>query len=76
MSKKSTREDLCHVLLDGTVAERVLAFSKGKDGVKPGLVVPVPAGGKVPAKVGARDWQLLIKPRLDVAWMSATEILN
>jgi hypothetical protein len=74
MSKKSTREDLCHVLLDGTVAERVLAFSKGKDGVKPGLVVPVPAGGKVPAKVGARDWQLLIKPRLDVAWMSATDV--
>lgn len=74
MSRKSSREDLCHVLLDGMVAERVLAFHKGKDGVKAGAVVPLAAGGKVPPNVGARDWQQLIKPRLDVAWMPAGDV--
>lgn len=74
MSKRKTRENVCHVLVDGDKTGQVLIFERTKDGVKEAGQVAVPSNGAVPAKVGARDWQLLLKPRLDVAWMSGEDV--
>jgi hypothetical protein len=74
MSKRSTRENVCHVLVDADTAGQVLLFERTKEGVRETGQVAVGASGAVPAKVGARDWQLLLKPRLDVAWMSGEDV--
>lgn len=74
MSKRSTRENVCHVLVDADTAGQVLLFERTKEGVRETGQVAVGANGAVPAKVGARDWQLLLKPRLDVAWMSGEDV--
>jgi hypothetical protein len=74
MSQRSSRETKCHVLLDGDAADRLLVFEKVREGVKAAGDVAVAHGAQVPAKLGGRDWQLLLQPRLDVAWLSAAEV--
>ena len=74
MSRRSSRENACHVLLDAEGAGRVLVFQKTKDGVQAGGDVALASGVPVPGKLGGRDWQLLFRPRLDVAWLSANDV--
>lgn len=75
MSQRRSREKHCLVLLDGPAhggpRGRVHAFESARDGVRPGAIHEVPADAPLPGFVAGRDWQLLLKPRLDVAWMGS-----
>lgn len=70
MSKRGSRENLCHLLLDSGGTERLMPFERAKDGVKAGAEVAVAAGVALPKKLVARDWQLLVQPRIDLAWLA------
>ena len=74
MSKRASRQNACHILLDADGATRVLVFQRTRDGVQAAGDVAIAGGAAVPGKLGGRDWQLLFQPRLDVAWMSASDV--
>ncbi len=74
MSQRSPRENSCHILLDREGAGRVLVFQRTREGVQAAGDVAIASGTAVPGKLGGRDWQLLFRPRVDVAWMSADDV--
>ncbi len=74
MSRRAKPEKSCLVLVTSPDGDRVLAFDPAGAGVKARQVHAVPAGGSVPAKVAGRDWQLLLSPRLDLAWMPGADV--
>jgi hypothetical protein len=62
------------VLVTGPEGDRVMSFDPAGAGVKVRQVHPVPTGGPVPEKVAGRDWQLLLSPRLDLAWVPGGDV--
>lgn len=68
------KENRCLVMVDGAVPARVLTFEWAKDGVAAGSVHDVPKESPLSSSIAGRDWQLLLKPRLDVAWMPADSV--
>lgn len=77
MSERRAKERRCLVLLDGAgtangaARGKVHAFSAARDGVRQDAVHDVPGDKPLPSGVAGRDWQLLLKPRLDVAWVAS-----
>lgn len=74
MSRRSKPEKSCLVLVTGPDGDRLLAFDPAGAGVKVRQVHTLPAGGPIPVKVAGRDWQLLLSPRLDLAWMPGADV--
>lgn len=74
MSKRATRENLSQVLVDSPAECLVLQFERAREGVKAAGELRYASSAPIPPRVGGRDWQLLLKPRLDIAWMPADEI--
>ena len=70
MSKAVPKPHACNVLsVDGDV-RRLHHFSVGKTGVSAsGVHLETPRGKPLPANLVARDWRLLVRSRLDIAWM-------
>ena len=70
MSKSVPKPHACNVLsVDGGV-RRLHHFSVGKTGVAaPGGYLETPPGKPLPTNLVARDWRLLVRSRLDIAWM-------
>jgi hypothetical protein len=68
------KENRCLVMVDSVVPARVLAFAWAKEGVSADGAHDVPKDAPLPSSVAGRDWQLLLKPRLDVAWMPADSV--
>jgi hypothetical protein len=74
VSRRNQREKSCLVLVNGSDADRLMAFDRAGEGVKARQTLTVPAGGAIPEKVAGRDWRLLMSPRLDIAWMSGADV--
>ena len=70
MSKAVPKPHACNVLsVDGGV-RRLHHFSVGKTGVAaPGGYLETPPGKPLPTNLVARDWRLLVRSRMDIAWM-------
>ena len=69
MSQASSMPHSCNVLaLDGD-ARRLHHFAVGKAGASASGVSEVAPGKPLPPHLVARDWRLLVRSRLDVAWM-------
>jgi hypothetical protein len=71
MSQKASRHQSCLVLSAGTESTRLWPFDAGRDVVKPQPPVVLAAAVTIPAKLAGRDWDQLVRPRLDVAWYAA-----
>ena len=74
MSKPDPAPHACNVLaLDGD-ARRLHHFAVGKMGPSASGVSEVAPGKPLPAHLVARDWRLLVRSRLDVAWMPCESV--
>jgi hypothetical protein len=77
VSERRAKEKRCLVLLDGAGSApgggrgAAHAFAAAREGVRQEAVHEVPSDKPLPSGVAGRDWQLLIQPRLDVAWMGS-----
>lgn len=69
MSKAPTTPHACNVLSVDGDTRRLHHFSVGKSGVTPAGGFEAGTGKPLPANLVARDWRLLVRSRLDVAWM-------
>lgn len=74
MSKPAPAPHSCNVLaFDGDV-RRLHHFTVGKAGASASGVSEVAPGKPLPAHLVSRDWRLLVRSRLDVAWMPCESV--
>ena len=69
MSKAAPIPHACNVLSLRQGQRHLYHFSVNKGGAAPAGLWEIAADKPLPAKVVSRDWRLLIRSRLDIAWM-------
>ncbi len=74
MSNRPKRFKTCRVLATGAEGTTLWPFDAAGDTPKPQAPVVLQPGAPVPKGSGARDWQQLVRPRLDVAWFDASSV--
>lgn len=69
MSKASSMPHACTVLVPGKGDRHLYQFAVQKGAASPAGQWDVAADKPLPAHVVSRDWRLLLRSRLDIAWM-------
>lgn len=69
MSKAAPIPHACNVLSLRQGQRHLYHFSVNKGGAAPAGLWEIAADKPLPANVVSRDWRLLIRSRLDIAWM-------
>ncbi len=69
MSKAAPQPHACNVLSIREDSRRLYPFSVAKGRVTPGSQWEGAADKPLPSQAVSRDWRLLIRSRLDIAWM-------
>jgi len=71
---KKKRFNLCNVLEAGPAPRRLWHFKVEKAEAKLEREESLAANGLCPAKLAGKDWNHLVQPRLNVAWLPADQV--
>jgi hypothetical protein len=71
MKARAPHFQSCNVLEVTAEGRRLWQFSVGKDSLKATGDLRVEPGQTLPKKLVAKEWQTLIRPRLDLGWLPA-----
>jgi hypothetical protein len=70
----SKRWQSCNVLQVGADSRRLWTFEVGKGGFNLKQDQSVPAATPLPANLVARDWKVILQPKLNIAWLPVEQV--
>lgn len=69
MKPRAPRFQSCNVLAATPAGRRLWQFGVGRDRLTPAGDLHLEAGKPLPKRTATKDWQTLLRPRLDLAWL-------